>query len=159
MFFSFPTERDLPYVHCSFLFGGISSRLLSPGSILPLHPVLLIGHDCEQRPDFAGRKNSPQISGLFYIIINQSSYCSITRSGWHLPFTGVAAVSQILCISAALNKRKFASFIIIICNSKTVHPFQHYVNRCLCLFSLFLIISYNQNNTDNKWKEKSNQLE
>ena len=39
-------------------------------------------------------------------LINQSSYCSITRSGWHLPGPGVAAASQILCISTALNKRK-----------------------------------------------------
>ena len=40
------------------------------------------------------------------ILILKSSYCSITRSGWHLPASGVAVTSQILCISITLNKRK-----------------------------------------------------
>ncbi len=30
----------------------------------------------------------------------------LTRSGWHLPFNGVAVVSPVLCTSATLNKRK-----------------------------------------------------
>ena len=39
------------------------------------------------------------------------------RSGWHLPMQtnlpGVAVVSQILCISTTLNKRKATQFLIL----------------------------------------------
>ena len=39
--------------------------------------------------------------------IIKSLIVRVTRSGWHLPFYGVAVVSSILCISATLNKRKY----------------------------------------------------
>jgi len=51
----------------------------------------------------------------------KSSYCSISRSGWHLPAApfwprpsfpvGVAVTSQILCISITLNKGYYVLFI------------------------------------------------
>ena len=54
------------------------------------------------------------------------------RSGWHLPCTGVAAASQILCISTALNKRKY--FYSIICSKQ---DFTMYIQKCQCFSSFF----------------------
>ena len=68
-----------------------------------------------------------RVSGPTIKSISKSSYCSITRSGWHLPFAGVAVTSQILCISITLNKRKFLQYSICL-PSITIHYFAAFVN-------------------------------
>ena len=55
---------------------------------------------------------STRISGHSIIYDSSSSYCSITRSGWHLPQCGVAVVSQVLCTSTTLNKRNTLCFLL-----------------------------------------------
>ena len=55
------------------------------------------------------QKMSARISGHSIIYDSSSSYCSIARSGWHLPLCGVAVVSQVLCTSTTLNKRNTVS--------------------------------------------------
>ena len=58
---------------------------------------------------FVHQKMSAWISGHSIIYDSSSSYCSIARSGWHLPLCGVAVVSQVLCTSTTLNKRNTVS--------------------------------------------------
>ena len=58
---------------------------------------------------FVHQKMSARISGHSIIYDSSSSYCSIARSGWHLPLCGVAVVSQVLCTSTTLNKRNTVS--------------------------------------------------
>ena len=74
---------------------------------------------------FVHQKMSTRISGHSIIYDSSSSYCSIARSGWHLPLCGVAVVSQVLCTSTTLNKRNTLCYFSLWENIPVVQHLYH----------------------------------
>ena len=77
------------------------------------------------KSEFPIKQKTARKKRTVYILINQSLIVRSLAQVGTFPRLGVAAASQILCISTALNKRKFAIFYF---TDKTLLGFQENVN-------------------------------